>query len=127
MKLHEYQARLLLAEYGISVSRAETIRSADEAPRAFMAVANPKAVAKVQVLMGGRGKAGGVQIVDTADQARAFADKFLGKPFSTYQSPEPKTVKAVLLAEDITIEKAVQLLEERAEKTPTKRRTKKAA
>ena len=109
MKLHEYQARLLLAEYGISVSRAETIRSADEAPRAFMAVANPKAVAKVQVLMGGRGKAGGVQIVDTADQARAFADKFLGKPFSTYQSPEPKTVKAVLLAEDITIEKEYYL------------------
>lgn len=101
MKLHEYQARKLFNDYGIPTSRGVVLTASSEAPAAFRTLGQPSAVAKVQVLMGGRGKAGGVVHVRSADEAKAFADKFLGKPFSTTQSAgEPKTVRSILLTED---------------------------
>ncbi|MBI3252216.1 MAG: ADP-forming succinate--CoA ligase subunit beta [Candidatus Omnitrophica bacterium] len=104
MKVHEYQARLFLEKYGVPCSRGEVIFRAEEAPAAFKKFANPSAMAKVQVLAGGRGKAGGVLRLKTAEEASAFAQKFLGKPFATYQSGgEGKIVKAILLTEDIPI------------------------
>ena len=105
MKVHEYQARELLKNFQIPVSRGEVVTNAKAAASAFRRVGNPLAIAKVQVLMGGRGKAGGVRPVKTAAEAEAFCDRFIGKPFSTTQSAgESKIVKAVLIAEDIAIQ-----------------------
>lgn len=105
MKVHEYQARQLLADYGIPLSRGEVIFEAGQAPEAFKRVAHPHCVVKVQVLMGGRGKAGGIKKAKTGQEAEELARSFLGKLFSTSQSAgEGKRVKAVLLAEEIAIQ-----------------------
>ncbi len=105
MKIHEYQARALLQTFRIPVSRGEVVTSAGQASDILKRVGNPNGIAKVQVLMGGRGKAGGVQVVKSANEATAFCEKFIGRPFSTYQSGgESKIVKAVLIAEDIAIQ-----------------------
>ncbi len=104
MKIHEYQSRRLLEDYGIPTSRGDVARNSKEAASLFLRLANPSCIVKVQVLMGGRGKAGGVLKVDTPEQASAFCEKFLGKPFSTTQSAgEAKTVRAILISEDIQI------------------------
>ena len=104
MKIHEYQAQKLLADFKIPVPRGEVIFNAASARGVFERVANLGAVVKVQVLMGGRGKAGGIQRVKTAPEAESIAASFLGKPFSTTQSGgESKIVKAVLLTEAVAI------------------------
>ena len=101
MKIHEHHARLLLDAYGVPTSRAEVIFEEKRAEEAFKRLGVSTAVMKVQVLMGGRGKAGGVQRVRSAEGAQAFAAKFLGKPFSTAQSGgESKIVRSVLITED---------------------------
>ncbi len=105
MKLQEYQARKLLEIYQVPVSRGTVIFKAEDSESAFKEVANPIAVAKVQVLMGGRGKAGGVVKVKTPQEAHAFSEKFLGKPFSTYQSNgESKVVRAIFFSADTPIQ-----------------------
>ena len=101
MKLHEYQARQILEDYKVPTARGHVFMDVNEAVNSFRHLGQPSAVAKVQVLMGGRGKAGGVVHVHSGEEAKAFALKFLGKPFSTSQSGgEPKTVRSILLTED---------------------------
>ena len=110
MKLHEYQASDLLDQYQIPTSKSRVIFKKEDAENAFKELANPGCVAKVQVLMGGRGKAGGVKAVKSPAEAAAFASQFLGKPFSTTQSGgESKTVKAVLFAEEVKIKQELYL------------------
>src|SRR3989338_3300841 len=104
MKIHEFKARQLLERYGIPGSGGKVVLSVPETSAAFSAVASPTCIAKVQVLMGGRGKAGGVLRIKTLAEAQAFVQKFLGKPFSTSQSAgESKTVRSILFTEDKTI------------------------
>ena len=104
MKIHEYQSRAFLNDYGIAIAQGGVALAAENAPALFDKFANPSCVAKVQVLMGGRGKAGGVRKVSSSAEARSFCEQFLGKPFSTSQSGgEAKTVRAVLITEDISI------------------------
>lgn len=104
MKLHEYQARQLLEQAGIPTSPGQVVRRPDEAPGAFRQFAKPTAIAKVQVHMGGRGKAGGVKRIATAEEATAFVSRFIDKPFSTTQSAgESKIVRSVLFTEDRNI------------------------
>ncbi len=101
MKIHEYQARKLLIQYGIPTTKAADLSEAAAASAVFLDLAGKTAIAKVQVLMGGRGKAGGVLRVSSKDEAVSFASKFLGKPFSTSQSAgESKIVRSILLSED---------------------------
>ena len=110
MKLHEYQSRDLLAQYGIPTSRGEVVKKSGEAAAIFNRLANPTCMAKVQVLMGGRGKAGGVKRMQNAAETEAFVQQFLGKPFSTYQSAgESKIVKSILVTEDIPIQEEYYL------------------
>jgi len=104
VKIHEYQARELLGAYGVAGSRGEIVSNATEAASAFKRFANPYCVAKVQVLAGGRGKAGGVQIVKTPQAAEEFCRRFIGKDFSTCQSGgKAENVRCVLITEDIKI------------------------
>lgn len=110
MKIHEYQARLLLEQFGVPTSRGDVVFEASKARDAFAKFANPTCIAKVQVQMGGRGKAGGVRRLKTAEEAEAMAREFLGKPFSTYQSAgESKIVRSLLVTEDIPIQTELYL------------------
>ncbi len=73
MKIHEYQARDLLSSYGIPVPAGEVITTADQATQAYKAIAATQestlAVVKAQVFAGGRGKAGFVKLVNSAEEA----------------------------------------------------------
>ncbi len=86
MNLHEYQAKQLFAEYGLPVSKGFAVDNADDAVAAADKIGGNKWVVKAQVHAGGRGKAGGVKLVSSKDEIRAFADKWLGKKMVTYQT-----------------------------------------
>jgi succinyl-CoA synthetase beta subunit len=86
MNLHEYQAKELFAAYGLPVSQGIAVDTADEAVAAAEKIGGDKWVVKVQVHAGGRGKAGGVKLADTADEIRAFADQWIGKNLVTIQT-----------------------------------------
>jgi len=86
MNLHEYQAKQLFAEYGLPVSKGIAVDSADKVADAIREIGGNKWVIKAQVHAGGRGKAGGVLLVETAAEAIAFAKKWLGKNMVTYQT-----------------------------------------
>ncbi|MEX2468239.1 MAG: ADP-forming succinate--CoA ligase subunit beta [Pseudohongiellaceae bacterium] len=86
MNLHEYQAKQLFAEYGLPVSRGLAVDTPDAAAAATAEIGGDKWVVKAQVHAGGRGKAGGVKLIDSADEAREFASQWLGKNLVTYQT-----------------------------------------
>ncbi len=86
MNLHEYQAKGLFADYGLPVSEGYAVDTADEAVAAAEKLGGTRRVVKVQVHAGGRGKAGGVKLVDTLDEVRAFADDWIGKHLVTVQT-----------------------------------------
>tara|TARA_R110001583_G_scaffold28634_4_gene101292 strand:- start:859 stop:2025 length:1167 start_codon:yes stop_codon:yes gene_type:complete len=86
MNLHEYQAKQLFKEYGLPVPQGVACDSAEEAVNAASHLGGDKWVIKCQVHAGGRGKAGGVQLVDSKDSIREFAHKWLGQNLVTYQT-----------------------------------------
>ena len=88
MNLHEYQAKGLFAEYGLPVSEGYAVDTADEAVAAAEKLGGERWVVKVQVHAGGRGKAGGVKLVDTLEEVRAFADQWIGQNLVTIQTDE---------------------------------------
>lgn len=86
MNLHEYQSKQLFKQYGLPVSDGIACDTADEAVAAAEQIGGERWVVKAQVHAGGRGKAGGVKLVDNADEIRAFADQWIGKNMVTYQT-----------------------------------------
>ncbi len=86
MNLHEYQAKGLFADYGLPVSVGHAVDTADEAVAAAQEIGGERWVVKVQVHAGGRGKAGGVKLVDSLEEVRAFADNWIGKNLVTIQT-----------------------------------------
>lgn len=86
MNLHEYQAKQLFAKYNLPVSRGIACRTIDETVQAISELAGNVWAAKCQVHAGGRGKAGGVKLVHTAEEVRSFAEQFLGKRLVTFQT-----------------------------------------
>ena len=84
MNLHEYQAKKLFADYGLPVSEGYAVDTADQAVAAAEKIGGTRWVVKVQVHAGGRGKAGGVKLVDSLDDVRAFADQWIGKAFCNF-------------------------------------------
>lgn len=86
MNLHEYQAKQLFKEYGLPVPQGVACDNADEAVMAAEHLGGDKWVIKCQVHAGGRGKAGGVQLVDSKESIREFAHKWLGSHLVTYQT-----------------------------------------
>ncbi|MGB9634182.1 MAG: ADP-forming succinate--CoA ligase subunit beta [Chloroflexaceae bacterium] len=102
MKLHEYQARDLLAKYGIPVTRGGVAVTSGEARAVAESIGGP-VVVKAQVFVGGRGKAGGVKLADTPEQAEQAASQILG------MSIKGLTVEKVLVAEAITYTKEIYL------------------
>ena len=88
MNLHEYQAKRLFHEYGLPVSKGIAVESSDEAVAAAQKLGGQRWVVKVQIHAGGRGKAGGVKLVKSAEEIRQFADSHIGKKLVTAQTDE---------------------------------------
>ncbi len=110
MNLHEYQAKQLFAEYGLPVSRSATVDSAADAAAATKNLGGNRWVVKAQVHAGGRGKSGGVKVVDSAAEAEAFAKHWLGRNLVTYQTgAEGQPVGRILVEECVEIENELYL------------------
>ena len=100
MNLHEYQGKLLFAEYDLPVSKGEIIFNAEDAIDACNKIGGSKWVVKAQVHAGGRGKAGGVKLIDDPKEAIEFAKKWLGNKLITYQTDKNgQTVNSILIEE----------------------------
>ena len=102
MNLHEYQAKALLASYGLPVQGGILATNADEAAAAFDELGGKFAVVKAQVHAGGRGKAGGVKVVKTREEAKEVASSLIGTNLVTYQTDaNGQPVNSVLICEDM--------------------------
>ena len=86
MNLHEYQAKELFRDYGIAVSEGIAVSSGEEAEKVASSLNVEKWVVKAQVHAGGRGKAGGVEVVSDLKDVRKFADKWIGQNLITFQT-----------------------------------------
>ena len=107
MRLHEYQAKEVLASAGVAVPRGRVARTADEAADAAEEMGG-RVVVKAQVHAGGRGKAGGVKLVATASEARDAAAAMLGSTLVTHQTgPAGVPVDAVLVEEAIDVAREI--------------------
>lgn len=103
MKIHEFQAKRLLAEYGVTVPKGEVAETSDQAAD-ITARLGGRAVIKAQILAGGRGKAGGIRLVNSPGEAQEFAAGLLGRPLVTAQTgPTGVVVRRVLVEEPLEI------------------------
>jgi succinyl-CoA synthetase beta subunit len=102
MNLHEYQAKELFAEYGLPVSKGYAVDSPEDAAAATVKIGGDKWVVKAQVHAGGRGKAGGVKLVNSAEEASEFAASWLGKNLVTYQTDAKGQPVTKILVESCT-------------------------
>ncbi len=102
MNLHEYQAKALFAEYGLPVSKGQAVDTPDQAAAAAADIGGDRWVVKAQVHAGGRGKAGGVKLVNSAEEAAAFAEQWLGKKLVTYQTDAEGQPVSKILVESCT-------------------------
>ncbi|MCQ4252775.1 ADP-forming succinate--CoA ligase subunit beta [Stutzerimonas stutzeri] len=110
MNLHEYQGKQLFAEYGLPVSKGYAVDSPKEAAEACDKIGGSQWVVKAQVHAGGRGKAGGVKLVRSKDEARAFAQQWLDRRLVTYQTDANGQPVSKILVEACTdIEKELYL------------------
>ncbi len=100
MKLHEYQAKERFRAVGLTVPRGVVVKEASAAAEAFASLGTPVVVVKAQIHAGGRGKAGGVKLVRSADEARQVAETLLGHPLVTKQTGREGTVVRTLLVEE---------------------------
>jgi succinyl-CoA synthetase beta subunit len=102
MNLHEYQGKQLFAQYGLPVSEGIAATTVAEAVAAADKIGGERWVVKVQVHAGGRGKAGGVELVESKDSIRAFAEKWLGQRLVTYQTDASGQPVSCILVESCT-------------------------
>ncbi len=109
MKIHEYQAKALLARYGVPVPRGEVVHTVPDAELAAQRLGGT-VVVKAQIHAGGRGKGGGVKVVKNPEQARIAADQILGRTLITHQTgPEGRVVQRLLIEEGLPIERELYL------------------
>jgi succinyl-CoA synthetase beta subunit len=101
MKIHEYQAKEILAKYGVAVPRGEvanTVEEATAAARKLFAEGASGVVVKAQIHAGGRGKGGGVKVARTLEEAELHAKNILGMTLITHQTgPHGQKVRRLLI------------------------------
>ena len=102
MNLHEYQGKQLFADYNLPVSKGEVIFDAKDAVDACNRIGGQKWVVKAQVHAGGRGKSGGVELIDSPESAHDFANKWLGNRLVTYQTDSKGQPVSSILIEACT-------------------------
>jgi succinyl-CoA synthetase beta subunit len=109
MKIHEYQAKDILAQFGVPVPRGRVAATAAEA-RQIAEELGGKVVVKAQIHAGGRGKGGGVRLADSVDEAERHAAAIIGMQLVTPQTgPQGQKVKRVLIAEQVDVERELYL------------------
>ena len=110
MNLHEYQSKQLFREYKISVSEGLAASSMEEAEKVAKSLNVNKWVVKAQVHAGGRGKAGGVEVVESIEKVKEFANKWLGQNLVTFQTDEKgQPVNEILIETCTEIDKELYL------------------
>jgi succinyl-CoA synthetase beta subunit len=110
MKIHEYQAKALLARHGVAVPQGEVAFTADDAAAAASRLGGGTVVVKAQIHAGGRGKGGGVKVVTGSQAARAAAEEMLGMNLVTYQTgPSGQKVQRVLVEQGVRIARELYL------------------
>ncbi len=120
MKIHEYQAKSILSQYGVRIPRGEVAETAEQAYEIAKEI-GPRVVVKAQIHAGGRGKGGGVKLAQNPEEAREKAQEILGMNLVTHQTgPEGKLVKRVLIEEalDIAKELYIGIVIDRAKEAP---------
>src|SRR5688572_13588640 len=121
VKIHEYQAKSVLARFGVPVPRGEVAFSSAEVPDIVRRLGGDLAVVKAQIHAGGRGKGGGVKVARTVTEAETLAKQIIGMTLVTHQTgPEGKKVGRVLIEEGVAIERELYLsiLVDRAQACP---------
>src|SRR6201992_3769252 len=109
MKIHEYQAKSILAKYNVPVPRGEVAFTIEEAEAAAKKIGG-SVVVKAQIHAGGRGKGGGVKVAKDAADAAEIAKKILGMTLITHQTgPEGRLVQRLLIEETLPIERELYL------------------
>jgi succinyl-CoA synthetase beta subunit len=109
MKIHEYQAKAILAKYNVPVPRGEVAYTVEEAEAAAKKIGG-SVVVKAQIHAGGRGKGGGVKIAKDANEAADIAKKMIGMTLVTHQTgPEGRVVQRLLIEETLPIERELYL------------------
>lgn len=110
MRIHEYQAKEILKEYGIPVPNGKMVRKVEDAKRFVKEIRAKKVVIKAQIHAGGRGKSGGIRIVNSPEEAEEAANEILNKVLVTNQTgPEGRAVKKILIEEGIEIDEEFYL------------------
>jgi succinyl-CoA synthetase beta subunit len=110
MKIHEYQAKAILARHGVPTPRGEVAFAKQEARDVALRLGAPVVVVKAQIHAGGRGKGGGVKLARTADEAAELAGKMLGMKLVTPQTgPAGRIVRRLLIEEGLDIKRELYL------------------
>jgi succinyl-CoA synthetase beta subunit len=110
MKIHEYQGKELLKNYGVPVPRGIVARTPEEAEQAARDLGTEVVVVKAQIHAGGRGKGGGVKLAKSPEEAREIASQILGMQLVTHQTgPEGREVKTLLIEEGLPIDREFYL------------------
>ncbi len=110
MKIHEYQAKSVLARFGVPVPRGEVAFSPAEAGEIARRLGGGIVVVKAQIHAGGRGKGGGVKLAKSPDEAEQLAKQMIGMTLVTHQTgPEGRKVGRVLIEEGLQIERELYL------------------
>ncbi len=103
MKIHEYQAKEVLAKYGVAVPNNAGVATTAEEVKEKVAALGGRGVIKAQVHTGGRGKAGGIKVANSPEEGETLAQAMLGMLLKTHQNPDGLTVEKVLVEEPIKI------------------------
>jgi succinyl-CoA synthetase beta subunit len=110
LKIHEYQAKSVLARFGVPVPRGEVIFNAAEAAAVAERLGGSVVVVKAQIHAGGRGKGGGVKLAKSPDEAERIAKQMIGMTLVTHQTgPEGRKVGRVLIEQGVQIERELYL------------------
>ncbi len=110
MKIHEYQAKGILARHAVPVPEGEVVTTSAEAREAAKRLGGGTVVVKAQIHAGGRGMGGGVKVVKDADEAEAAAKGMIGMRLVTHQTgPEGQTVQRVLIEQGLRIKRELYL------------------
>jgi succinyl-CoA synthetase beta subunit len=110
MKIHEYQAKQILARYGVAVPRGEVVSRVEEARGVAERLGGGTVVVKAQIHAGGRGKGGGVRLARNPAEAEKAAGEILGMTLVTHQTgPEGRVVHKVLIEEGLAVRRELYL------------------
>jgi succinyl-CoA synthetase beta subunit len=110
MKIHEYQAKALFAAYGIPAPRGKVARTSQEALKAAQEIGTLPVVLKAQIHAGGRGKGGGIRVIQRIAEVETAASELLGRQLVTRQTgPEGKPVSVILVEEVLDVKKELYL------------------